>query len=81
VKCETVPQSGPAGRSIYRPCTPVGQGAYDLFMNLHLGSKMNLHLGSKKSSFFVANLRNSQLLRSLCAWILTPLAPNLLSPE
>jgi len=73
VKCETVPQSGPAGRSIYRPCTPVGQGAYDLFMNLHLGSK--------KSSFFVANLRNSQLLRSLCALNLTPLAPNLLSPE
>jgi hypothetical protein len=42
---------------------------------------MNLYLGSKKPGFYVANLRNSELLRSLDALNLTFLAPNLLSPE
>ena len=42
---------------------------------------MNLHLGAKKSSFCVANLRNSWLLRAIGALNLALLAPNLLSPE
>ncbi|GBE07507.1 hypothetical protein BMS3Bbin11_01444 [bacterium BMS3Bbin11] len=42
---------------------------------------MNSYLTPKISSFFVANLRNSQLLRAICASNLNILDRNLLRPE
>jgi hypothetical protein len=42
---------------------------------------MNSHLTSKTSSFFVGNLRNSQLLRAISASNLNVLDRNLLRPE
>ena len=42
---------------------------------------MNLNLVSKISSFCVADLRNSQLLRAIHALILNILNDNLLHPE
>ena len=42
---------------------------------------MNSYLVSKISSFYVANLRNSQLLRAIRAMNLNILDHNLLRPE